>query len=124
MLLNEFFGKGVDVNKDLRKHRDDDNMNNELFWFIIDHDRLQKDYFFPIAKKIYKAYNAKKLDKAQAIKDFYPMVKKGCQEFYQYKKMPGHFEDTFDKKLMKEMCERLFDHYREDIIRGEYKLGD
>ena len=31
---------------------------------------------------------------------------------------------NFNKELMKEMCERLYDHYREDITSGKhYKIG-
>jgi hypothetical protein len=123
MLLKEFFGKGVDIDKQINKNRDD-NMNNELFWFIIDHDRLHKDYFHPIAVKLHKALKSKDSDKEVLIKEFLPMVEKGCREFYEYNKMPGHFEDNFDKELMKEMCERLYDHYKDDISNGNhYKLG-
>ena len=32
-------------------------------------------------------------------------------------------KNNFDEEFMKEMCERLFDHYREDIIKSQYKIG-
>jgi len=51
------------------------------------------------------------------------MVKKGCLEYFTKEKMKGRFEDNFDKEMMQEMCERLFDHYREDVIQGNYKIG-
>jgi hypothetical protein len=123
MLLKEFFGKAKDIAKEMRKERDDQGVGNDLFWYIIDHDRLHKDYFHPLAVKIYKAHKGGSLDKENMTKEFEPMVKKGCMEFFEHNKMPGRFKDHFSKELMKDMCERLFDHYREDIIHGKYKIG-
>ena len=123
MLLKEFFGKPIDINKEMSKDRDDKNVGNDLFWYIIDHDRLHKDYFHSLAPKIYKEHNSGKLNKEAIIKEFMPMVKKGCQEFFTKEKMKGRFEDNFDREIMQEMCERLFDHYREDIVQGNYKIG-
>jgi hypothetical protein len=123
MLLVEFFGKPINIDKELRKNRNDDFDNNELFWFIIDHDKLHRDYFHPLAKKIYHGYKNKNLDKKSIVKEFMPMVKKGCMEFYHKNKLPGHFADNFNKDLMKELCEKLYDHYREDIINDkEYAI--
>lgn len=123
MLLKEFFGKAIDINKQMNKSRDDEGVGNDLFWFIIDHDRLHKDHFHPLAKKIHAAHKNNKLDKEEITKDFLPMVKKGCMEFYEKNKMPGRMKDHFSKEFVKDMCERLFDHYREDVIRGKYKIG-
>jgi hypothetical protein len=63
MLLKEFFGKAIDINKQMNKSRDDEGVGNDLFWFIIDHDRLHKDHFHPLAKKIHAAHKNNKLDK-------------------------------------------------------------
>ena len=53
MLLTEFFNKPLDVYKDKKQGKhDDSNLEDELFWYILDHDKLHKDYFFPIAKKM------------------------------------------------------------------------
>ena len=124
MFLREFFGKSVDINKMMAKNKDDNTMNNDLFWFIIDHDKLHKDFFHPVATKIHKAHKNNTLDKEEITKEFMPMVKKGCKEFYHHNKLPGHFENNFDTELMKEMCERLYDHYREDITSGKhYEIG-
>ena len=29
----------------------------------------------------------------------------------------------FSKELRKDMCERLYDHFKEDIIKDQYKIG-
>lgn len=121
MLLNEFFGKNIDPIKDAQRGRDDKNLGDELFWYIIDHDKLHKDYFFPIAAKISKLKG--KVDREATVKEFLPMVLKGCKEFYEHKKMKGHLGRAFSKELRKDMCERLLDHYKEDIVKGKYKLG-
>ena len=123
MLLKEFFGKAKDIAKDMRKERNDSGIENDLFWYIIDHDRLHKDFFHPLAAKIHRSHKKGSLDKEDMIKEFMPMVKKGCMEFFEQNKMPGRFEDHFNKELIKDMCERLFDHYREDIVHGKYQIG-
>ena len=123
MLLNEFFGKPIDVHKEMSKSRDDQNIGDELFWYIIDHDKLHKDYFHEIAKKIKKSHDSDTIDKEEIVKDFLPMVKKGCVEFYQHHKMPGKLEKIFSEDLIEDMCEKLYDHYREDIVKDAYKLG-
>jgi hypothetical protein len=123
MLLKEFFGKGIDPIKMSHKNGHGDRINDELFWFIIDHDKLHKDYFHPLAVKIKKSFESNKDDKEKFVKEFMPMVKKGCKEFYIHKKMKGSLGHAFPEELRKDMCERLFDHYREDIIKEKYKVG-
>ena len=53
-----------------------------------------------------------------------PMVNKGCKEYYHEKKLKGHLGKIFTKELRQDTCERLYDHYKEDIIKGKYKLGE
>jgi len=119
----EFFGKPVDIEKEMSKERGDNDIGNDLFWFIIDHDKLHKDHFHDIAKKIHRQHKSKSVNKEEIVKDFLPMVKKGCMEFYTHHKLPGRPGNHFDKELIKDLCERLFDHYKDDIIHGKYKIG-
>jgi hypothetical protein len=121
MLLNEFFGKSIKPIKDKNKGQDNGNLSDDLFWYIVDHDKIHKDYFFPIAKKI---KNKKEdLDKEQVVSELMPMVVKGCKEYYAHKKLKGRLGQVFSKELRKEMCERIFDHYKEDVANDKYKLG-
>lgn len=123
MILREFFGKSIDPIKTLHKGRDDQNIGNELFWYIIDHDKLHKDHFHAIAPKIKKANEDGHVDKEEQVDAFMPMVKKGCKEFYSYKKMTGRLGKIFSEELRKDMCERLYDHYRDDVVNDKYKIG-
>ena len=111
------------MHKEMSKNREDKNIQDDLFWYIIDHDKLQKDFFHPLAVKMKKANEDGEIDKEEICDAFMPMVKKGCKEYYSHKKMSGKLGKLFSEELRKDMCERLFDHYREDIIKDKYKLG-
>lgn len=118
MKLLEFFGRTVNPktspDKENEKFSKDD-----LFWFLVDNDNLHKTYFFPIAKKIKKQEPRNKI-----IKDFLPMVNKGCLEFSKKEKILGKPSKLFPKDLREELCQKLYDHYRDDVIRDQYNLGD
>lgn len=120
MLLNEFFGKSIKLKQGASSQDDKSEMNNDLFWFIIDHDKLHKDYFMPLAKKIKESNNE---DKERLTSAFMPMVEKACKEYYQKKKMTGKLGKVFPKELREEMCERLYDHYSNDVLQDKYNLG-
>jgi hypothetical protein len=123
MILREFFGKSIDPIKELHKGRDDQNIGDELFNYVIDHDKLHKDYFHPIAVKMKKANLDGDIDKKEICDAFMPMVKKGCKEYYSHKKLKGRLGKVFSKELRKDMCERLYSHYKEDIVSDKYKIG-
>jgi hypothetical protein len=123
MLLKEFFGKPVDMYKEMSKNREDKSIQDDLFWYIIDHDKLHKDFFHPVAVKLKKANKDGKIDKEEMCDAFMPMVEKGCKEYYSHKKLSGRLGKVFSKELRQDMCERLYDHYREDIVKDKYKLG-
>jgi hypothetical protein len=120
MKLVEFFGRSMDLNINKGKDQTDEKFDDDLFWYIVDHDKLHKDYFFPIAKQL-KAL--KECGPEMVLELFMPMVKKGCKEYYEYKEMKGNLGKVFPKDLREEMCKRLYDHYREDIKKDKYNLG-
>lgn len=121
MKLLEFFNKPLNFSKTKEEQdRDDKKLDDELFWYILDHDKLHKDYFFPIAKKVNKL---KECGPGMVLELYMPMVIKGCKEFYHDKKMEGSLGKTFSTKFRENLCHRLHDHYRDDIKKGAYKLG-
>jgi hypothetical protein len=124
MLLNEFFGKSIDIKKSSSDEKHDDkNTANELFWYFLDHDRLHKDYVIPLARKIKHAHHTESLNKSKFVKEFMPMVNKGCLEYYEENDLKGRPETLFSKDLREELCEKLYDHFCDDIVKDKYKLG-
>jgi hypothetical protein len=123
MRLMEFFGKTINVQKENEKGRDDDNQKDDLFWFIVNHNKLHKDYFLPLATDVFKINKKGNVDKEEVLKKFQPMVEKGCMEYYKHNDLKERLEKVFPKDLRDDLCERLCDFYYEDIIKGAYKLG-
>lgn len=120
MLLNEFFGKTLKP----QKNKDSDlTKSDDLFWFILDHDKLHKDHFFPVAKKIKSGIKKNTVKKDECIMELKPMVEKGCLEYYHSHKMSGKPSKLFPKELRDDMCNRLYDHYYENIKKNNFELG-
>lgn len=116
MRLNEFFG-----NYNISSTSEDKSQDNsdDLFWYIVDHDKIHKDYFIPIAKKL---KNIAECGQDEVYELFMPMVNKGCKEYYTSKKLQGKLSKQFPKQLRETLCQRLYDHYHEDILKNKYKL--
>lgn len=107
MILKEFFGQAINPLKSENiKNKSD--ISDDVFWYILDHDKLHKDYYFPISKVIKKS---KQRDHDKIIERFMPMVNKGCKEYYNDKKMEGKLGKCFPKEMREELCQRLYDHY-------------
>ena len=119
MKLYEFFSKPMEV-RQVGKEQTTDNMKDELYWYILDHDRLHKDYFFPIAKKL---KGLKECSDTMVLELFMPMVIKGCKEYYKKHHMEGKLGKRFPEELREEICRRLHDHFFTDVKTDKYKLG-
>ena len=50
-------------------------------------------------------------------------LKKGCKEYYQDKKMKEKISRVFPKEFRESLCNRMHDHYYDDIKTDKYKLG-
>ena len=122
MKLFEFFGRSSPM-KDESKKETDKFSKDELFWFILDNDKLHKEHFFPLAKKIKEGHMNNTLNDSAIRKKFMPMVNKGCLEFQEHEHLPGRPDKLFSEELREELCNRLYDHYKDDIVRGIYKIG-
>ena len=120
MKLLEFFNKPMDPNKGKKNDKSMEKLDDELFWYIIDHDKLHKDYFFPIAKKL---KSLKECGRKMVLELYMPMVEKGCKEFYHTKKMQGKLGAVFPLKFRESMCHRLHDQFYDDVQTDKYKLG-
>lgn len=121
MKLVEFFSRPLDIASNQKGRDEQTNVKkDDLFWFMLDHDKLHKDYFFPIARKLKKNSNC---TPETVLELFMPMVKQGCKEYYSKNKLKGKLGRVFPKDLREEMCQRLYDHYRDDIQNEKYQIG-
>ena len=118
MLLNEFFGKAETPKLDDKDKFEENQLQDDVFEYIINQDDLHKKYVMPIAKEIY-ASKSKERDP----KVWLPLVNKGCLKFYKERNMSEDPNDVFDKELRRELCHRFAEHFHEDILKDEYKLG-
>ena len=121
MLLKEFFGRNIDI-KQTSDKKDNSSKKDDLFWYILDHDKLHKDYFMPLGRKIRHDFKEGSTNERELIKGFMPMVNKGCLEYMLKNKIQGDHKKIFDKEIREELCQKLYDHYKDDIIKGKYKI--
>lgn len=131
MKLFEFFGR-YDVEPKTSENKDPNYMSQEeeehlleeVFWHILEDDDLHKKYFMPIAKKLKDIYDSEsKEDDLNDWKVWIPMVNQGCREYFEKFDVKGDPKDVFHKKFRKSLCEKLVDHYIDDIKNGAYNLG-
>lgn len=120
MLLNEFFGKTIEVGQDSKSKEQTRNFDDHLFYYILDHDRLHKDYFFEIAKKL---RSRNECSETMIYEMFMPMVVKGCKEYYHNQKMEGRMADKFPKEMRQGLCKKLYDHFHDDIRTNKYRIS-
>lgn len=119
MKLYEFFNNPIEISR-RGQDTEADKRADELFWYIIDHDKLHKDYFFPIANKLKKM---KECTPEQVLELYMPMVIKGCKEYYHDNELKRKLGKEFPKELRDDMCHKLHHHYKDDLDKDEYKLG-
>jgi hypothetical protein len=132
MKLFEFFGhQNLDFSPafdhdDKKKasektHEQKDQMNNDVFWHIVDHDKLHKRHFFNVARHVKEKFGD---DDNHDPKLWQDLVKDGCVDFYHKHKMKGDIKELFDQDFRTELCHKLADHYHKDITDDKhYKLG-
>lgn len=97
---------------------------DDLYYFIIDNNRLHKKYFFPIARKIKLLIKSKEYNEKDHCKKWMPMINAGCLEFYEKYKLKGDPEDIFDYKNRSDLCSRLGKEFHNDISKNIYNIGD
>ena len=110
--------------RDRAYQTDNTRLAEDLFWFILDHDKLHKEHFMPIAKKIRKAQKEKTFDHKDYVKAWLPMVDQACLEYYKLNQLEGAPKDVFTKEFRRDMCHRVADQHHKDIEEDEYVLGE
>ena len=119
MKLTEFFSKPMEI-RNRSKEQTTDSMKDDVYWYILDHDRLHKDYFFPIANKI---KGLEECGDDMVLELYMPMINKGCKEYFKHKNMEGKLGKKFPLDMREELCRRLHDHFFDDVSNDKYKLG-
>lgn len=131
MNLYEFFGgsnyslsktKEDQTDTSIKTQEDKEKLVDEVYWFILDDDQLHKEFFLPVARKLSTLKKSKNFDKASFLKEWLPMVNKGCMKFYKENQLTEDPKDIFTKQVRKDLCQRLCDQACEDIDNNEYKL--
>lgn len=120
MKLTEFFNRPLDINQHKKETEQDSRLADDVFYHMIDDDRLYKECFFPIAEKIQKL---KECGDTEILEMFMPMVIKGCKQFFNKHELEGRMSKKFPLEMREALCHRLYDHYFEDVKKGVYKLG-
>ena len=130
MKLYEFFGNIKHDNKEdkedpanQQRAEKEQEMADDLFWFILDNDRLHKEFFLPLAKDIAKKHKEKSNEDTHDYKLWMPMVSAACVQYFKKRDVEGNPAEVFNKKFRSELCQRLADHHHKDIIDNAYKLG-
>ena len=131
MKLNEFFNPPVNSSDEndprdkgfVKTQHEEDKLADEVYWYILDHDRLHKECFIPIAQEISEKIKTKGFDRTEYTKKFMPMINKACMEYYKKHAMTKHPKDVFTAEMRRGLCQRLADQSFEDIEKGEYNLG-
>jgi hypothetical protein len=129
MKLYEFFNvpfdrKEKDTSTFLKKSDEDkDKMSDDVFWFIVDHDNLHKEYVLPFVRDMKSQINSPDFNRGKFTKKWLPMVKKGCQLFYKHKKLKDDPKDLFSNELQDDLCKRLCDKFIEDVKEDSYNVG-
>ena len=123
MKLYEFFGK---INHNPNEDKDNQDpqalgkeeeqeLADNVFWYILDNDELHKKFFMPISKELKKKYADTTDNASRDWKVWLPMVNSGCMKFYKERNLEQHPSDAFGKEFRRDICKRLEDHYHEAI---------
>lgn len=124
MRLFEFFNPKHDSLEKDKEQKDtvprDDKLEDTLYWFILDNDRLHKKYFLPLAFGYHKQKNHSNFDRNQFAKKCIPMVIDGCKEYCKVLKTDTAPEEMLDKELFRSLAHRLVDQIIEDVKEDAY----
>ena len=130
MKLNEFFNVPVDKKQKYDPHHagisaeEKQKMADEVFWFIVDHDDLHKEYVMPFVQDMKAQVTSPNFNRDRFTKMWAPMVAKGCQLFHKKHKLKKDPKDLFDKEMKDGLYKALTDRFIKDIQDDEYHVGD
>lgn len=95
-------------------------LNDVVYWYILDHDTLHKKHGVPIAYKMANLKKQDKLERDKFVDCWMPMVKEGCMAYYKENRLEDDPKDLFTIEMRKDLCHRLADQYFNDVLNDEY----
>ncbi len=113
MYLREFFGKELTVDTDIEG--EDEELIGAVYTYIINHDRLYKDYVVPLQPAFAASMRNGELPTDNLKQGLLKLVNMGCKEFYQEEKLTGKLQKLFPKGLRMKVVELLVEHYIDEF---------
>jgi hypothetical protein len=108
----------------VKNNQNREQLSELVFWYILDNDQLHKEYFIPLARRTYLDTHSNRYDQQKFCNSFMPMIKAGCKAYYDENQLDGHLKDIFTKDMRQSLCQRMAEYTYDDIVNGEYNLGD
>lgn len=108
----------------VKNNHDREQLSELMFWYILDNDQLHKQYFIPLARSAYIKTHNEQFDQEEFCNSFMPMIKKGCTLYYYENQLEGNLKDIFTKNMRQSLCQRMADYTYDDIVNGEFNLGE
>ena len=128
MKLYEFFNVPVDKKQKYDPHHADisveekQKMADEVFWFILDHDELHKEFVLPFIQELKNQITSPNFNKDRFTKMWMPMVSKGCKLFHKKHKLKKNPTDLFDEEMRKGLCKSVGDKFIKEIEDDIYSV--
>lgn len=128
MRLLEFFnpkhGKWDQHDKDNDLVPKDDNLEDNIYYFILDDDRIHKEHFLPLAIDYYNQKDNDNFDRKSFAKSCLPMVKDGCRAYCKSLKSEEIPDEMLNKDLFRSLAHRLVDQIINDVKEDAYDFED
>ena len=103
---------------------EDQKLAQNVFWYIIDHDDLHKEFVLPFVKNMKQQINSPDFNRDRFTKSWMPMVNKGCHLYYKHKKLKDDPKELFPKEMREGLCKDLCEKFIEEINDKAYHIGD
>lgn len=106
------------------QRKDEHELEDELFWYILDHDDLHKQHVLPFVKNIKQQVMDKQYNKDKFKKYLVPMIDKGCDLYYKEEKLSGNPHEMFNKDIKDSVNTRIVDEIISAIEQEAFNIGD
>jgi len=103
---------------------DDQELTDQLFWFIIDNDELHKRHVLPFVKNYRQQIMNKKYSRDKFKKYLVPMIDRGCDLFLKDKKLTKNPSKLFNNELRDSICSRVLDEIIASIQNDAVNIRD